>query len=63
MPTVQVEALGMEGEMRLAFNMVEPFTTARSPEGTVILTGDEAEETREELIQRLERLGLKVLDK
>ncbi len=63
MPTVKVETLGMESEMQLAFNMVEPFTTAHSPEGTVISTGNEAKETREELIQRLERLGLKVLDK
>lgn len=64
MPTVTVEGeLGMGGEMQLAINMIEPFSTAKSEKGTVISTSDETGETREQLIQRLEKLGLNVVDK
>lgn len=64
MPKVTIEGnIGMEGEMQLAMNMVDVFSTSKSPEGTVVTTSDLSRETREQLIARLEGLGLTIIDK
>ncbi len=63
MPKVTIEGdLGIAEEMRLALRMTEPFATAKTERGTTIKINDEHGWTREALIRRLEKLGLKVLD-